>query len=64
VCREFLVRRDDPGFLGTPVLNAVDLRICVLFCLFIPAKAGFVKVMKKLDSRLRGNDVKVLLRLT
>jgi len=33
----------------------------VLFYHVIPAKAGFVKVLKKLDSRLRGNDVKVLL---
>ncbi len=30
----------------------------------IPAKAEILKIPKKLDSRLRGNDVKVLLHLT
>ena len=41
--------------------NAVDLRICVLSCHVIPEKAGSLKLLKKLDSPLRGNDVKVLL---
>ncbi len=42
--------------------NVADLRICVLFCLLIPMKAGVLTIMRKLDSRLRGNDVKVLLQ--
>jgi len=32
-----------------------------LFCLVLPAKAGILKILKKLDSRLRGKDVKGVL---
>jgi len=39
--------------------NVVDLRIFVLFVLLIPMKAGTLKILRKLDSRLRGNDVRV-----
>ena len=41
--------------------NAVDSRICALFYHVIPAKAQILKILTKLDSRLRWNDVKVLL---
>jgi len=33
----------------------------VLFCHVIPARAGILKVLRKLDFLLRGNDLKVLL---
>ena len=53
------LRQFKSGALG-PTPNAADLRICVFFCHFIPAKSGILKNLGKLDSRLRGNDVKVL----
>jgi len=30
-----------------------------LFILLIPMKAGILEILRKLDSRLRGNDVRV-----
>ncbi len=41
--------------------NAVDLRIFALFYHVISTRVGIPKILKKLDSRLRGNDVKVFL---
>ena len=47
-----------PAAPGSPfALNAVDSKICVLFDNVIPAKAVILKVLKKPDFRLHGNDV-------